>query len=198
MRTLLLASLLTLPTLARAESAPACDTSSDEIARQNYERVTGNKVTYHVDCVERAESFPGIVSVGKFAFDAGCRWSAILDLCAPDPISREKNVAARAMAAAGWGAAKDPRRGELALAWLNEPMHARIQWNEPSDWKKSGKAFSKPSTKKEGQNLVTRFWAMKETGKVPVHRLFFVEVRFDAKGVPGPTKVIDQVEIPIK
>lgn len=198
MRNLLLATILALPTLANAESGPACDTTSDEAAQRSYERVTGNKVLPSVDCFARAESFPGIVSVGKFAHDRGCKWTAVLDLCAADAVSREKNAAARAMASAGWAAAKDEARGSLALKWLVEVMHAHVQWNEPTWWKKSGKTFSKPSGKKEGNGIAARFWASMETGMVPMYRSVLAEVRFDAKGVPGAPKVIERVEVPIK
>lgn len=201
MRTVLAAAaavLLALPAPARAESGPLCDTSSDETAARSYERVTGQKIAPRVDCFARAESFPGVVSVGKFAHDRGCRWTTVLDLCAPDPAAREKNAAARAMASAGWATAKEAARGELALKWLTEVMHAHVQWNEPTYWKKAGKPFDKPTAKKEGNGIVARFWASMEAGMTPVYRLVQAEVRFDARGVPGAPKVIAQLEIPIR
>ena len=52
--------------------ADAKDFSKDEVVLEEVSRITGNKHSMEDVCIDRPNSFDGIVLVGYFAHDRGC------------------------------------------------------------------------------------------------------------------------------
>ncbi|HTR50219.1 MAG TPA: hypothetical protein VMJ10_05885 [Kofleriaceae bacterium] len=119
-----LAFALVLAASSAHADSPRCDVSTDAGIDAAYKAATGHEMsTYGGRCVERSETFKGLIVVGSFASDLGCRWEGVLNGCKWN----DRGAPRAAMAAAGWAKANAAKRQELALAWLREIDQVRVE-----------------------------------------------------------------------
>ena len=55
-------------------SAPKCDVSQKDSVRALYKQLTGEDLDTRHDCIQQSSTFPGVVAIGHFAHDDGCRY----------------------------------------------------------------------------------------------------------------------------
>lgn len=173
---------------------PKCDLSSDEKVRVHYQKLTGEALDTDRPCMERAGTFPGVVRIGEFAHDHGCRWTHIIAACQLDP----PDGAAKSMAAAGWGKADAEKRVKLARAWLTESEGVDMLLSQPAGWP-SDKAYRSPAGEATADGgLVMRYWVQGRIGKRPGRRYWQEEVKFRPDGTHEEAKTVEKVEISSK
>ena len=69
-------------------------------------------------CVRRDPSLPGIVVVGRFAYDLGCRLEGVF-VNSSYVATDDKGMSGRALEALGWKTANQQKREALAQAWVD-------------------------------------------------------------------------------
>jgi len=84
--------------------------------RALYKQLTGEELDTRHDCIQQSSTFPGVVAIGHFAHDDGCRYEQVLVDCQLDP----PQSGSRVLTKAGWRRADTARRVSLARAWLTE------------------------------------------------------------------------------
>jgi hypothetical protein len=187
--------LLALVLLAAcsAKGAELCDVSTDAKLGAVYKRATGNALPK--ECVARSTSFPGLVTVGAFANDRGCRWREIVYGCDVG----KADIGARAMAAAGWGGADAEKRKQLVLAWVRDVHHDSPLDAEPEAgvFAKHGKTFSAPAAEAKDGGVLLHYWTIEPAGMRAETRYSAVEVQFAASGQVLTTKHVDDMTVPI-
>lgn len=119
----------------RATSA-SCDVSTEKGALAAYKELTGREGT--PGCVDIRREFPGLAYVGRVWPDAGCLDTIMIWKCRN---AGDGDVPA-ILQAAGWSAADDTRRMEIARDWLGES----VLWDVANDVRQTfadaGETFS--------------------------------------------------------
>jgi hypothetical protein len=189
--TMLGIALGTLPALLCCAEPGTCDVSTNDGVRALYTKLTKNTLDTKHECIERSTAFPGLVRVGVFFHDRGCRWKHVIVGCQIDP----QNVGAQALALAGWGKADVAARQRLALAWLQEGEGIQIDRTTPDRWIKS-KPFTPPAgTATANGGLTLRYWTHGPIGMQPILNYTLIEMTFAADGSHDAGKPVDSVEI---
>lgn len=189
--TLLSVALATLPALVCDAQSKTCDVSTNDGVRALYTKLTGDTLDTKHECIERSTTFPGLIRVGVFYHDRGCRFKHVIVACQLDP----ENVGAQALALAGWGKADVATRERLALSWLREGEGVQIDRTAPERWSQA-KPFSPPKgTATANGGLTLRYWTHGPIGMLPVVTHTLVETTFAADGSHGNAKQLDSVDI---
>src|SRR6185436_20655123 len=98
------------------------DLSTDEGVNAAREAIAGKKLDDHSKrCIRRDTSIPGIVIVGGFAFDYGCRFQGAF-INSRYVGTDDKGMSRSALEALGWKTAKPQQRELFALAWVQEGL----------------------------------------------------------------------------
>ena len=173
---------------------PKCDVSTDEAVRALYHKLTSEELDTRHSCLERSGTFAGVVRLGSFAHDHGCKWNHIISQCQIDP----PNAAQQAMAQAGWNKADARTRQKLALAWMTEVEGVDLLRSQPSGWPKDKACRDPDSTPTPDGGLVVRYWVSGRQGKSRARHYWQSEVPFDRDGSHRKAKTIDEVSIEIE
>jgi len=168
-----LACALVLAASAAHADSPKCDMSTDAGIDAAFKAATGHEMSrYGGRCVQRSETFKGLIVVGSFASDRGCIWMGMFDGCKWDAPGAPK----AAMAAAGWAKADAAKRQELALAWLREIDQIRVE-----DEKVTA----------DHDKLVIEYFETGEVGMTPAKPpRYHMRVVFAADGTHGAIKTL--------
>ena len=186
--------LLGASPLVGCKRAPACDVSSNDAVRALYHKLTNEELDTKHECIERSAVFPGLVRVGHFAYDRGCRDRNVIVNCQLDP----PDVARQALASAGWAQADLAQRQQLALSWLTEGEDDVVLRAQPSQWP-TGKAFAPPqSSATDDGGLLLRYWRGTHHGKTRMTSFTSVEVRFQKDGSHSPAQEGESVEVELR
>lgn len=183
--------LLGASPLVGCKRAPACDVSSNDAVRALYRKLSSEELDAKHECIERSAVFPGLVRVGHFAHDRGCRYRQVIVNCQLDP----PDVGRQVLASAGWAKADLAKRQQLALAWLAEGEDEGVLHTQPAQWP-MGKAFTAPqSSATDDGGLLLRYWQGKHRGKTRTTSFRSMEVRFQKDGSHSPPQEGETVDV---
>src|SRR4051812_30208596 len=133
----------------------SCDVSTKDGVRALYKRLANEDLETDHDCIRISGKFVGLVRVGAFYHNDGCRWKQTIYGCQLDP----PDAARRVMAAAGWAKGDAKLRDELALSWLAEVEDISPLGAQPAEWPKRAKIFQPPQSKPTADGgLEVKFW----------------------------------------
>jgi hypothetical protein len=111
------ALILVLAATAAAQDNSQFDLSTNEGVNAAREAISGKKLSDRSKrCIRRDPSLPGIVIVGGFAFDRGCRIEGVF-VKSTYVAADDKGLSRNALEALGWKTANQQQREALARAW---------------------------------------------------------------------------------
>jgi len=178
--------------LACVSSASAdCDLSTDAGIAAAYKKATGKTMSKDNGCVHKSSTFSGLVWVGSFVNDFGCRPEGVLVGCALSP----SGFAAKAMARAGWAKADLATRKKLALAWLKEIDDLSIVESKPD---KFPKPFTAPTATAKGKATVIELWLVAPPGMQPIAYYSRARFTFAEDGTHGDSEAVENLEVPLQ
>lgn len=122
----LLSCWLTITAGGRAQDLSQFDLSTDEGVNAAREAIAGKKLDERSKrCISRDQSLPGMVVVGGFAFDYGCRFQGVF-INLRYVATEDKALSRNALEALGWKTANRELREKLAQAWLEKGLFAFV------------------------------------------------------------------------
>ena len=160
-----------------------CSVRTDAELAAHHRKVVGEPLDRN--CVRRIERgpFAGAIVVGDFAHDRGCDAQGVhFRCCYHDEMQAS---AGPLLAAAGWDAAATTRRGELALAWIEQVAHAfgaRFLHGPTPHFAAAKKTFAAPAATATDAGVTVRGWVEERAGMVQESRYSLLEVRFSPSG----------------
>ena len=190
MRTALVVVATLLVTLSSCSGHADCDLRTDQGLAAAYQRATGHPLPKDHACIQRSETFPGLVRLGTFAMDRGCITEGILVGCALSPPGFD----AAAMQRAGWKTANATRRQQLALAWLREIDAVAFQ--DATDLP-GGKHLTPVAVTSTRDGLVLEGWVEEPAGMTPESNYDKIRVTFAADGTHKPVATLDHLTVPM-
>lgn len=149
---------------ASAQDYSAYDLSTVEGVNAAREAKLGRPLDSHSkNCVSLPERLPGIILLGGFAHDRGCRLQeAIIN---KQGVSMGREFSTTALESLGWKGAGEEKRKELALNWVQDGL---LAFETPltqatEDFK--AETFQKPQAISHGDGSVTvSLWVKKPSG----------------------------------
>jgi hypothetical protein len=166
---------------ATPRAVAACDVSTDAGLAAAYKAATGRDLPQAHPCARVSSTFAGLVAIGSFAYDRGCRYTDVIASCKLNP----KGYAAAAMAKAGW--AKAAMKTQLALAWLREIDDRAVI--EGIDGKVPGVTEVQTELGKDG-SLRVEGWVREPSGMRRGASFTKIRVMFAADGTHGAIETI--------
>jgi hypothetical protein len=170
-----------------------CDTSSDDGVRAIYHRATGRDLPSDKQwrCIDRVDEFPGVVKVGSFAQDRGCRYEGVVYGCS---FGSTKDVQAKVLAGAGWAKADAKKRGDLAQRWLEGIEDVRMLTSADPAFAAAQKTFAAPEMVPAADGGLTwRYWTSTSGMKRGAH-YYHYETSFKPDGSPGEDKQLEDFD----
>ncbi len=166
-----------------AQDASQFDLSTDEGVNAAREAISGKKVHERSQrCIHRDRSLPGIVIVGGFAFDYGCRLQGSF-IKSTYVATEDKSMSRSALDALGWKTANQQQRETLAQAWVAKGLlgflHVLSEKNEDF----ANHTFQPPeaTTKADGETVVA-LWLRLPSGRARGTSYQLREYRFTKDG----------------
>lgn len=168
------ALILVLAATAAAQDNSQFDLSTNDGVNAAREAISGKKLHDRSKrCIRRDPSLPGIVVVGGFAFDRGCRIEGVF-VKSTYVAADDKGLSRNALEALGWKAANQQQREALARAWVAEGLLAFMTVLSDKHEDFGSRSFQPPLavTKDDGQVVVT-LWVRPPSGRVrgPLYQL---------------------------
>lgn len=110
--------ILALAAIAPAQDPSQFDLSTNDGVNAAREAIAGKPLDDRSKrCIHRNRNLPGIVVVGGFAFDYGCRLQGVFIKSSYVGVD-DKSMSRSALESLGWKTAKQHQRGALAQAWV--------------------------------------------------------------------------------
>lgn len=135
-------------------------------------------------CIERDPGLPGIVIVGGFAFDYGCRLQGAF--VSSHYLTADDDAFSRtALEALGWKAADRLKRETLAQAWVARGLMAflTVIVDKVEDF--ADHSFQAPQTVTRADgSIAVKLWIRLPSGRVRGTRYELREYRFSSNGNP--------------
>jgi hypothetical protein len=114
--------VLVLAAIAPAQDLSQFDLSTNDGVNAAREALAGKKLDDRSKrCIRRDPSLPGIVVVGSFAYDRGCRLQGAF-LNSKYVAADEGSMSRSALKALGWKTATQQQRESLAQAWVEKGL----------------------------------------------------------------------------
>lgn len=165
------------------------DLSTDEGVNAAREAVAGKPLDDHSKrCIQRDPSLPGIVVVGGFAFDYGCRLQGAF--AGSRYLTAEDEAFSKtALKALGWNAANRTQREKLAQAWVARGLMAFLAVISDKNEDFVGHSFQPPQTVTRADgSIVVKLWIRLPSGRVRGTRYELREYSFSRDGtITGDT-----------
>jgi len=188
----LLSCWLTVAAVAQGPDLSQYDLSTDEGVNAAREAVAGKKLDDRSKrCVRRDQSLPGMVVVGGFAFDYGCRFEGVF-ISARYIATEDKGLSRSALEALGWKTANRQLREKLAQAWLERGLFAFVTVLRAKNEDFQNHSFQAPGavTKETGETVVT-LWIRLPSGRVRGKVYQLREYRFSSDGDFAGSKTVE-------
>ena len=166
-----------------AQDLSQFDLSTNDGVNAAREAISGKKVDDRSrNCIRRDRSLPGIVVVGGFAYDYGCRFQGVF-INSKYVGSDDKSLSRSALEALGWEAASPQQREKLAQSWVQKGLLGFLTVLSAQNDHFANRAFQAPQavTKADGEIAVT-FWIRMPSGRVPGTSYQLREYRFSKDG----------------
>ncbi|MGZ8844186.1 MAG: hypothetical protein ACXW18_11025 [Pyrinomonadaceae bacterium] len=150
----------------QAQDLSKFDLSTNEGVNAAREAVNGKPVDDRSKrCLRRDKSLSGIVIVGNFAYDYGCRLEGAF-IASRYLTARDKGLSKAALEELGWKAANQQQREALAQAWVTKGLlgFSEVASKKPEDF--ADHPFQSPGvvTRANGETAVT-LWVRLPSGR---------------------------------
>lgn len=147
-------------------------------------------------CIHRVNSLPGIVVVGGFAFDYGCRLQGAFVNSQYLTVDH-KGLSRAVLDSVGWKTVDQPQRENFANAWVAKGLLAFLTVVSIKNADFANHSFQPPqtSTRAEGAVAVT-LWVRLPSGRAPGTRYELREYRFSSEGNLAATTTLENFTAP--
>lgn len=133
-------------------------------------------------CIRRDKSLPGIIAVGGFAFDYGCRLQGAF-VNSKYLTADDKGFSRTALDALGWKAGNQSQRENAAQAWVAKGLLAFLTVLSVKDADFANHSFQPPQTSTHADgNVAVILWVRLPSGRAPGARYELREYRFSSDG----------------
>jgi hypothetical protein len=189
---------LTIGTAAHSQDISSHDLSTDEGVNAAREAITGKKVDERSKrCISRDKGLPGMVVVGGFAYDYGCRFQGVF-IGSRYVATEDKALSKNALEALGWKAANRELREKLALAWLEKGLFAFVTVIRAKNADFQDRTFQPPgAVTSENNETVVTLWIRLPAGRVRGRPYQLREYRFSSDGDYAGSKTLENFN-PVK
>lgn len=191
--------ILVLAATASAQDISQFDLSTDDGINAAREAIAGKKLDDRSKrCIHRNQSLPGLVVVGSFAFDYGCRLQGAFIKSRYVPAGGDlKEISRVALNALGWKAANPKERETLAQAWVVKGLLGFLTVVSAKPKNFTGPSFQPPrvTTKTDGTTVVT-VWVGLPMGRAREKTYQLREYVFWTDGTFLGSRTLDLVTAP--
>jgi hypothetical protein len=183
---------LTIGAVAYGQDLSPYDLSTDEGVNAAREAIAGKKLDERSKrCIRRDQSLPGMVVVGGFASDYGCRLQGVF-ISSRYVAIEDKALSRSALEALGWRTANRESREKLAQAWLERGLFAFVTVLRAKNEDFQNHSFQPPGavTRENGETVVT-LWIRLPSGRVRGRTYQLREYRFSSDGDFAGSKTLE-------
>jgi hypothetical protein len=183
---------LTIAAVARSQDLSSYDLTTDEGVNAAREAVTGKKPDDRSKrCISRHKSLPGMVVVGGFASDYGCRFQGVFT-GSRYLATEDKALSKGALEALGWKSANRELREKLALAWLEKGLFAFVTVIRARNDDFQNRTFQTPgAVTSETNETVVTLWIRLPAGRGRGRPYQLREYRFSSDGDFAGSKTLE-------
>jgi len=148
------------------------------------------------NCIRRHASLPGIVVVGGFAFDYGCRLQGVFIKSSYVGVD-DKLMSRSALESLGWKNANQQHREALAQAWVAKGLLGFLSVLSAKNEDFAEHSFQPPqaATNAEGETVVT-LWLRLPSGRVRGTTYQLREYKFSQDGDFAGNKTLENFTAP--
>lgn len=159
------------------------DLSTDDGVNAAREMIAGKALDDHSKgCIRRDNSLPGIIVVGGFAFDYGCRLQGAFvnsSYLAAD----DEAFSRTALEALGWRIGNQSQREKIAQAWVAKGLMAFLTVVSVKDADFASHSFQLPQTSTGADHsVVVTLWVRLPSGRVRGTTYELREYKFSTDG----------------
>lgn len=183
---------LTIAAVAQSQDLSSSDLTTDEGVNAAREAISGKKLDDRSKrCISRDKSLPGMVVVGSFASDYGCRFQGVF-VGSRYVATQDKALSKSALEALGWKSANRELREKLALAWLEKGLFAFVTVIRAQNDDFQNRTFQPPgAVTGENAETVVRLWIRLPAGRVRGRPYQLREYRFSTDGDFAGSKTLE-------
>lgn len=175
--------ILVLAAITPAQNLSQFDLSTNDGVNAARESIAGKPLDDRSKrCIRRDPSLPGIVVVGGFAFDYGCRLQGVFINSSYVGVE-DKSMSRPALEALGWKTANQQQREGLAKAWVAKGLLGFLNVLSAKNEHFADRSFQAPqaATNGNGETAVT-LWLRLPSGRVRGTAYQLREYRFSKDG----------------
>lgn len=167
----------------RGQELSKFDLSTNDGVNAAREAIAGKPLDDHSKrCIQRDPGLPGIVVVGGFAFDYGCRLQGAF-VGSRYLTADDEAFSRTALGTLGWKAADRSQREKLAQAWVARGLMAFLSVIADKNEDFAGHSFQPPQTVTTADgNIAVKLWIRLPSGRVRGTRYELREYRFSSDG----------------
>jgi hypothetical protein len=159
--------ILVLAAITAAQDLSQFDLSTNDGVNAAREAIAGKPLDERSkNCIRRHASLPGMVVVGGFAYDYGCRLQGVFMKSSYVRVD-DKSMSRSALEALGWKTANQQQREVLAQAWVVKGILGFVSVLSAKNEHFAEHSFQTPqaSTNSDGETVVT-LWLRLPSGRV--------------------------------
>jgi hypothetical protein len=175
--------ILVLAAIASAQDASQFDLSTDDGVNAARETIAGKKLDDRSKrCIRRDPRLPGIVVVGDFAYDRGCRLQGAF-MNSKYVAADNGSMSRRALEALGWKTANQPEREVLARAWVEKGLLGFLTVLSVKNDDFANRSFQPPgAVTRPASEVVVTLWVRMPAGRARGTTYQRREYRFSKDG----------------
>lgn len=189
--------ILVLTSIASAQDLSQFDLSTNDGVNAAREAIAGKPLDDRSkNCIRRHASLPGIVVVGGFAFDYGCRLQGVFIKSSYVGVD-DKSMSRSALEALGWKTANQQQREALAQVWVAKGLLGFLSVLSARNEHFAEHSFQPPqaSTNSDGETVVT-LWMRLPSGRVRGTSYQLREYKFSKDGDFAGNKTLENFTAP--
>ncbi len=135
-------------------------------------------------CDRQSEDFPGVVALGSFAHNLGCR---LVGVRMGDERGTLAELTPRGLAAAGWAEADQAERSALALRWTEQVALAHHRAVTRAT---DGRRFAPPEVSASEEHVEVALWVFHaSTNRGSVYRRYRLRYARSDGSLEGPEQI---------
>jgi hypothetical protein len=189
--------ILVLAAFTPAQDLSQFDLSTNDGVNAAREAIAGKPVDDRSkNCIRRDDSLPGIVVVGGFAFDYGCRLQGVF-INAKYAGVDDPSMSRTALESLGWKTANRQQREALAQAWVARGLLGFLTVLSAKHEHFAEHSFQPPqaATNPNGETVVT-LWMRLPSGRVRGTAYQLREYRFSKDGDFAGNRTLENFTVP--
>ena len=189
--------ILALAAITPAQDLSQFDLSTNDGVNAAREAIAGKPLDDRSKrCIHRDRSLAGIVVVGGFAFDYGCRLQGVFIKSSYVGVD-DKSMSRSALEFLGWKTANQQQREALAQAWVADGLLGFLTVLSAKNEHFAEHSFQVPqaSTNSDGETVVT-LWMRLPSGRVRGTTYQLREYKFSQDGDFAGNKTLENFTAP--